>query len=122
MSKIYKNGNEFYKMIRPVGSWSFQKHYALWRPVKKFLSFWVSNGKQDFWLDMMGFKKFNARNEERHRKGYDFAAGMILRGATYSEVENTIPWPVNDPNYSNFDYGIEDALRDAVKLKIITVE
>ena len=57
MSKIYKNADEFYKMIKPVGSWPFSPRYALWRPVKKFLWFWISNGKKEFWLDMYGFEK-----------------------------------------------------------------
>jgi len=52
--KIYKNGDRYYKMVKPVGSWG---NYALWQPLKKFKLFgFFSSGKQ-FWLDDYGFEK-----------------------------------------------------------------
>ena len=50
---IYETYGKYYKMIksprRPNG-------YALWKPVRKFLCFWIRNG-ENFYLDMHGFKK-----------------------------------------------------------------
>ncbi len=56
--KIYKNGNSYYKMVRPVGCSNIRgyEHYALWQPVKKFLCFWI-NCRESFYLDMIGFIK-----------------------------------------------------------------
>lgn len=59
MSKIYKNSDKYYKMIKPVGSWDIKgyKHYALWQPVKRFLWIFFIPVKSKFWLDMYGFEK-----------------------------------------------------------------
>jgi hypothetical protein len=57
--KVFKNGDSYYRMIKPVGSWSRQgcQHYALWRPVRKLLWFFVRiRSKEDFWLDTEGFQ------------------------------------------------------------------
>ena len=56
-------GRRFYKIIKPVGSWQRRgcEHYALWKPVNRFLwVFWIRRA-QDFWLDMDGFQKFNGQ-------------------------------------------------------------
>ena len=59
---IYKNAetNVYYKMLKPVGTLTIKgyQHYALWRPVKKFLIFWISCG-EDFWLDIAGFEEIS---------------------------------------------------------------
>ena len=59
MSKLYKNDDKYYKMIKPVGSWDRHgcKHYTLWQPVKRFLWIFFIPVKKQFWLDMYGFEK-----------------------------------------------------------------
>jgi len=54
---MYKNGNNFYVMVKPVGSWDRDgcRHYALWQKVwKRWFPFPVG---KEFWLDTAGFKK-----------------------------------------------------------------
>ena len=55
---IYKAKGKYYQQLKPVGSWKFKgrEHYALWQPVKKFLWWYIPNGRE-FWLDMYGFEK-----------------------------------------------------------------
>lgn len=63
---IYTNSNQYYKMLRPVGSCSRRDYeqYALWMPVKRFLGvFWIRNG-QNFWLDIDGFIPLRKLPEE----------------------------------------------------------
>ena len=60
------------------------------------------------------FKKWRAERAERrkeklHIAGYDWAAGMLLRGATEEEMNSYINNPF-DPN--EFEYGAQDAMCD----------
>lgn len=58
MSRIYWSNGRYYEMLKPVGSLQLKgyTHYALWKPVIKFLWFYIRDGKrEDFWLDMYGF-------------------------------------------------------------------
>ncbi len=59
MSKLYKNGDKYYKMTKPVGYWTGKgyKHYVLWQTVKCFLWIFFIPVKKQFWLDMYGFEK-----------------------------------------------------------------
>lgn len=58
--KIYKNGAEYYAMLKPPGHLKHDnlKYYSHWLPVKKFLFVWIKNRKyKDFLLDIYGFEK-----------------------------------------------------------------
>ena len=53
---IYRNDGCYYKKIK-VGTGIYNGMY-LWKPVKKFLWFWVEDkSKSEFWLDDFGFEK-----------------------------------------------------------------
>ena len=58
MRNLYKNGDRYYRMIEPVGTWKRKgcEHYALWKPIRRFLWFWIRRS-DNFWLDMAGFVK-----------------------------------------------------------------
>ena len=60
MSNIYKNGDRFFKMLKPVGSYNVEgrRHYALWIKVVKVWGFYIkAKDASPFWLDMEGFEK-----------------------------------------------------------------
>ena len=65
------------------------------------------------------FRKWRAERAERrkeklHIAGYDWAAGMLLRGATEDELGSCINTPF-DPN--EFDRGADEAMRDFAMLR-----
>lgn len=67
MKPVYKTDNRFYKQLRPAGQGL--RNYALWRPVVRFLCFWIPVG-QRFWLDDAGFEPVNRSAKRQHRKIY----------------------------------------------------
>ena len=65
------------------------------------------------------FRKWRAERAERrkeklHIAGYDWAAGMLLRGATEDELDSYINNPF-DPN--EFERGADEAMRDFAAIK-----
>ena len=64
MDSIYVNDNHYYRMLKPVGTFSSKsyEHYALWQPVKKHRFLWFTfyikdSRRKHFLLDMEGFEK-----------------------------------------------------------------
>jgi hypothetical protein len=52
------------------------------------------------------------RDAKLHERGYNWAAGKLLRGVTLDEIESHI----SECHYNAFDQGIEDAMSTFEKL------
>lgn len=90
---IYRNvqSNEFYRLLRPVGSYPDPQYdyWALWQPVRKLLGLiWVKDG-EPFWLDMEGFFPLEGIEMFAQAPGFRHAAVQPVSPSEYGYPENT---------------------------------
>ena len=61
-----------------------------------------------------------AAEKRNFERGYDWAAGMLLRGATEEEIQTLIECSEVFDSYNGFDEGAEQAIKDFDKrLKLV---
>lgn len=73
-------------------------------------------------LDNYLSKRKLKREKELYNKGFDYAAGELLRQAptedVIQELQSHVDCAVHFDDYDEFDHGIDDAIDRAIKLGI----